>query len=106
MLLCVRERSVSDSHSHSSLQRQFSHGHNSPKFEDGASSAGTRVSHFLPTSRRIVQFSNGKVMQLLKVLFPQVLCIAYLCCFQLSYSGKLLRSLEVFISTSVLSVAR
>uniref|UniRef100_A0A1J3ETC6 Ethanolamine-phosphate cytidylyltransferase n=1 Tax=Noccaea caerulescens TaxID=107243 RepID=A0A1J3ETC6_NOCCA len=60
MLLCVRERSVSDSHSHSSLQRQFSHGHNSPKFEDGASSAGTRVSHFLPTSRRIVQFSNGK----------------------------------------------
>ncbi|KAL0896763.1 hypothetical protein Bca101_080724 [Brassica carinata] len=58
MLLCVRERS--NSHSHSSLQRQFSHGHNSPKFEDGGSSAGTRVSHFLPTSRRIVQFSNGK----------------------------------------------
>ncbi|CAN7007366.1 unnamed protein product [Brassica rapa subsp. trilocularis] len=59
MLLCVRERS--NSQSHSSLQRQFSHGHNSPRFEDGASSAGgTRVSHFLPTSRRIVQFSNGK----------------------------------------------
>ncbi|KAJ0262301.1 Ethanolamine-phosphate cytidylyltransferase [Hirschfeldia incana] len=56
MLLCVR----SNSQSHSSLQRQFSHGHNSPRFEDGASSAGTRVSHFLPTSRRIVQFSNGK----------------------------------------------
>ncbi|CAH8376367.1 unnamed protein product [Eruca vesicaria subsp. sativa] len=58
MLLCVRERS--NSQSHSSLQRQFSHGHNSPKFDDGGSSAGTRVSHFLPTSRRIVQFSNGK----------------------------------------------
>ncbi|KAL0710953.1 hypothetical protein Bca4012_017931 [Brassica carinata] len=56
MLLCVR----SNSQSRSSLQRQFSHGHNSPRFEDGASSAGTRVSHFLPTSRRIVQFSNGK----------------------------------------------
>ncbi|WZZ78671.1 hypothetical protein YC2023_099243 [Brassica napus] len=61
MLLCVRERS--NSQSHSSLQRQCSHGHNSPRFEDGASSAGgTRVSHFLPTSRRIVQFSNGKAL--------------------------------------------
>ncbi|KAK2655488.1 hypothetical protein Ddye_008540 [Dipteronia dyeriana] len=60
MLLCVRERSVSETKSHSSLQRQFSHGH-SQKFEDGGSSgSGTRVSHFLPTSRRIVQFSNGK----------------------------------------------
>ncbi|XVE84288.1 hypothetical protein DITRI_Ditri17bG0000900 [Diplodiscus trichospermus] len=57
MLLCVRERSVSDNHSHSSLQRQFSHGHDQ-KFESGGS--GTRISHFLPTSRRIVQFSNGK----------------------------------------------
>ena len=67
MLLCVRERS--NSQSHSSLQRQFSHGHNSPRFEDGASSAaGTRVSHFLPTSRRIVQFSNGKVCGVLKSL--------------------------------------
>ncbi|KAK2981886.1 hypothetical protein RJ640_010403 [Escallonia rubra] len=27
---------------------------------DGGSGSGTRVSHFLPTSRRIVQFSNGK----------------------------------------------
>lgn len=60
MLLCVRERAISDSHNHSSLQRQFSHGH-SQKFEDGGSGSGTRVSHFLPTSRRIVQFSNGKV---------------------------------------------
>ena len=59
MLLCVRERFVSDSHNHSSLQRQFSHGH-SQKFEDGGSGSGTRISHFLPTSRRIVQFSNGK----------------------------------------------
>ncbi|KAF5471392.1 hypothetical protein F2P56_008198 [Juglans regia] len=59
MLLCVRERAISDSHNHSSLQRQFSHGH-SQKFEDGGSGSGTRVSHFLPTSRRIVQFSNGK----------------------------------------------
>ncbi|KAK7394907.1 hypothetical protein VNO78_15448 [Psophocarpus tetragonolobus] len=62
MLLCVRERSIADSHNHSSLQRQFSNGH-SPKFEAGASAAtasGTRISHFLPTSRRIVQFSNGR----------------------------------------------
>ncbi|KAK4752886.1 hypothetical protein SAY87_021684 [Trapa incisa] len=62
MLLCVRERPKSDTHknqNHSSLQRQFSHGH-SQKFEDGGSGNGTRVSHFLPTSRRIVQFSNGK----------------------------------------------
>lgn len=59
MLLCVRERSVSENQHHSSLQRQFSHGH-SQKFEDGGSGSGTRVSHFLPTSRRIVQFSNGK----------------------------------------------
>ncbi|XP_030926187.1 ethanolamine-phosphate cytidylyltransferase-like isoform X1 [Quercus lobata] len=59
MLLCVRERPISDSNNHSSLQRQFSHGH-SQKFEDGGSGSGTRVSHFLPTSRRIVQFSNGK----------------------------------------------
>uniref|UniRef100_A0A453HPH1 ethanolamine-phosphate cytidylyltransferase n=1 Tax=Aegilops tauschii subsp. strangulata TaxID=200361 RepID=A0A453HPH1_AEGTS len=42
MLLCVRERPVSDNQSHSSLQRQ------------------TKISHFLPTSRRIVQFSNGR----------------------------------------------
>ncbi|XP_027339476.1 ethanolamine-phosphate cytidylyltransferase isoform X2 [Abrus precatorius] len=59
MLLCVRERSVSDSHNHSSLQRQFSNGH-SPKFEAGVPAIGTRISHFLPTSRRIVQFSNGR----------------------------------------------
>ncbi|KAK9085748.1 hypothetical protein Sjap_026159 [Stephania japonica] len=59
MLLCVRDRSPSDNHSHSSLQRQFSHGHNQ-KLEDGGSNNGTWVSHFLPTSRRIVQFSNGK----------------------------------------------
>ena len=64
MLLCVRERSITEkNHNHSSLQRQFSNGH-SPKFEAGASAAtasGTRISHFLPTSRRIVQFSNGRV---------------------------------------------
>ncbi|KAF2611771.1 hypothetical protein F2Q70_00008586 [Brassica cretica] len=69
MLLCVRERS--NSQSHSSLQRQFSHGHNSPRFEDGASSAaGTRVSHFLPTSRRIVQFSNGKAVKWVDEVIP------------------------------------
>ncbi|KAH9308979.1 hypothetical protein KI387_036890, partial [Taxus chinensis] len=59
MLLCVRDRPSSDSHNHASLQRQFSHGH-SHKAESGVSSSGTRISHFLPTSRRIVQFSNGK----------------------------------------------
>ncbi|KAI8559587.1 hypothetical protein RHMOL_Rhmol04G0185900 [Rhododendron molle] len=59
MLLCVRERPSSESQNHSSLQRQFSHGH-SQKSEDGGFGSGTRISHFLPTSRRIVQFSNGK----------------------------------------------
>ncbi|XP_011006224.1 PREDICTED: ethanolamine-phosphate cytidylyltransferase-like isoform X2 [Populus euphratica] len=59
MLLCTRERSISDNHNQSSLQRLFSHGH-SQKLEDSGSGSGTRVSHFLPTSRRIVQFSNGK----------------------------------------------
>ncbi|XP_021763279.1 ethanolamine-phosphate cytidylyltransferase-like [Chenopodium quinoa] len=56
MLLCVRERSSNEKSNHSSLQRQFSHGH-SQKFDDRS---GTCISHFFPTSRRIVQFSNGK----------------------------------------------
>lgn len=55
MLLCMRERSTRDTPKNSSLQRQFSHGHKQ-KSEDGA----TGISQFLPTSRRIVQFSNGK----------------------------------------------
>lgn len=59
MLLCVRDRPSSDNHTHASLQRQFSHGH-SHKAESRGASSGTRISHFLPTSRRIVQFSNGK----------------------------------------------
>ncbi|GAA0156191.1 nucleotidyltransferase [Lithospermum erythrorhizon] len=58
MLLCVRERSTPPSPKQSCLQRQFSHGHNQ-KVEDGGGT-GTRISHFLPTSRRIVQFSNGR----------------------------------------------
>jgi len=60
MLLCVRERSSSDAHNHSSLQRQFSSGHGQ-KVDDSGSGSGTRVSHFLPTSRRIVQFANSRV---------------------------------------------
>lgn len=59
MLLCVRDRPSSDNHTHASLQRQFSHGQ-SHKAESRGGSSGTRISHFLPTSRRIVQFSNGK----------------------------------------------
>uniref|UniRef100_A0A7C9EMX7 Ethanolamine-phosphate cytidylyltransferase n=1 Tax=Opuntia streptacantha TaxID=393608 RepID=A0A7C9EMX7_OPUST len=59
MLLCVRERSLIDNPNHSCLQRQFSAGR-SQKIDDGASAGGTRISNFLPTSRRIVQFSNGK----------------------------------------------
>ncbi|CAK8542205.1 unnamed protein product [Lathyrus sativus] len=59
MLLCVRERAITDTHNHSSLQRQFSNGRGQ-KFDDGVVASGTRVSHFLPTSRRIVQFSNGR----------------------------------------------
>ncbi|XP_074572778.1 ethanolamine-phosphate cytidylyltransferase-like [Curcuma longa] len=59
MLLCVRERSLGGRHNPSSLQRQFSRGHNQ-KLDDLGFRTPTRISHFLPTSRRIVQFSNGK----------------------------------------------
>lgn len=59
MLLCVRDRPTNESQNHASLRRQFSHGHGS-KAESGNISSATRISHFLPTSRRIVQFSNGK----------------------------------------------
>jgi hypothetical protein len=56
---------VTESPVHTSLQRQFSNGfsslsHDSNKGSLGAG-VGTRYSHFLPTSRRIVQFSNQKV---------------------------------------------
>lgn len=56
MLLCVRDRPINETPAHASLQRQFSHGHSGSQ----GTGVGTRVSHFLPTSRRIVQFSNGK----------------------------------------------
>ncbi|KAG0570713.1 hypothetical protein M758_6G175700 [Ceratodon purpureus] len=57
MLLCVRDRPTNENPIHASLlQRQFSHDHNGSQ----GTGVGTRVSHFLPTSRRIVQFSNGK----------------------------------------------
>ncbi|KAH7288475.1 hypothetical protein KP509_31G027600 [Ceratopteris richardii] len=59
MLLCVRDRQSSENQHHASLQRQFSHGNNN-KSENRNSPSSTRISHFLPTSRRIVQFSNGK----------------------------------------------
>ncbi|CAH9102354.1 unnamed protein product [Cuscuta europaea] len=59
MLLCTRERSTGDTPKNASLQRQFSHGNNQ-KSEDGAHGSETLISQFLPTSRRIVQFSNGK----------------------------------------------
>ncbi|KAG5105281.1 hypothetical protein JHK82_042251 [Glycine max] len=48
---------------------QFGNGH-SPKFEAGVSAATairTCISYFLPTSRRIVQFSNGRVCSSSKV---------------------------------------
>lgn len=73
MLLCVRERS-SESPSHASLQRQFSSGH-SQKYDDGGSGSGTRVSHFLPTSRRIVQFSNEKVIIHISFFFLVIILI-------------------------------
>jgi ethanolamine-phosphate cytidylyltransferase len=59
MLLCVRDR-PNETPVHASLQRQFSHGHTGSQENGSGGGAGTRVSHFLPTSRRIVQFSNGK----------------------------------------------
>ncbi|XP_019187469.1 PREDICTED: ethanolamine-phosphate cytidylyltransferase-like [Ipomoea nil] len=59
MLLCMRERSSGGTPRNASLQRQFSHGHGQ-KSEDGVTGSGTLISQFLPTSRRIVQFSNGK----------------------------------------------
>ncbi|KMZ70983.1 Ethanolamine-phosphate cytidylyltransferase [Zostera marina] len=58
MLLCVREKSTAESPRHSSLKMQLSHG--SQNVKDGVSGDVTRASHFLPTSRRILQFSNGK----------------------------------------------
>ncbi|KAJ7530458.1 hypothetical protein O6H91_14G004300 [Diphasiastrum complanatum] len=58
MLLCVRDRQILETPNHASLQRQFSHG--STPGQDNGNASGTRISHFLPTSRRIVQFSNGK----------------------------------------------
>ncbi len=65
MLLCVRDRGVTESPVHTSLQRQFSNGFSSPSHDSNKGSlsagVGTRYSHFLPTSRRIVQFSNQKV---------------------------------------------
>jgi ethanolamine-phosphate cytidylyltransferase len=64
MLLCVRDRGVTESPVHTSLQRQFSNGFSSPSHDSNKGSlsagVGTRYSHFLPTSRRIVQFSNQK----------------------------------------------
>eukprot|EP00252_Welwitschia_mirabilis_P017812 TRINITY_DN395_c0_g2_i1.p1 TRINITY_DN395_c0_g2~~TRINITY_DN395_c0_g2_i1.p1 ORF type:complete len:436 (-),score=76.89 TRINITY_DN395_c0_g2_i1:389-1696(-) len=59
MLLCVRDRQHNENANHASLQRQFSHGQNQHEDKNGSGS-GTSISHFLPTSRRIVQFSNGK----------------------------------------------
>jgi len=57
--LCVRDR-PNETPAHASLQRQFSHGHSGSHENGSTAGAATRVSHFLPTSRRIVQFSNGK----------------------------------------------
>lgn len=75
MLLCVRERSVPESPKKSSMQRQFSSGHGQ-RSEDGGTNTGSRISHFLPTSRRIVQFSNGKVCWITNTLiFFLLLCI-------------------------------
>lgn len=44
------------------------------------------ISSFLPTSRRIVQFSNGKVLQLYSLLICEALCrcILFLFLFELS----------------------
>eukprot|EP00850_Spirogloea_muscicola_P024346 SM000672S20267 [mRNA] locus=s672:87:2309:+ [translate_table: standard] len=63
MLLCTSSRQVSgDDHSKVSLQRQFSNGaeHSTKKDHSSKKPSTTRISHFLPTSRRSVQFSNGK----------------------------------------------
>ncbi|KAH7289714.1 hypothetical protein KP509_30G015800 [Ceratopteris richardii] len=59
MLLCIRDRQSNENQNHASLQREFSHGHGN-KAENGNTTSSTRISNFLPTSRRIVQFSNGK----------------------------------------------
>jgi ethanolamine-phosphate cytidylyltransferase len=57
----MRERSLGDAQNHSSLQRQFSHGNNQTG-DKSTNGTLTKISNFLPTSRRIVQFSNGKVV--------------------------------------------
>ncbi len=74
MLLCVRDRAVGESPVHTSLHQQFSHGHSTShdKGSLNAAGVGTRFSHFLPTSRRIVQFSNQKVAGY--QLFPFLHC--------------------------------
>lgn len=90
MLLCVRERTSGDSPSHASLQRQFSHGHGQKKFDDAGSGSGTRVSHFLPTSRRIVQFSNEKVILIIISIFLFFLFISVVIIFGLLYFFRLL----------------
>eukprot|EP00262_Sarcandra_glabra_P008025 TRINITY_DN21197_c0_g1_i2.p1 TRINITY_DN21197_c0_g1~~TRINITY_DN21197_c0_g1_i2.p1 ORF type:complete len:428 (+),score=86.41 TRINITY_DN21197_c0_g1_i2:159-1442(+) len=47
-----------ESHNNASLHEQLDGRNNPPAEESGLN--GAQVSHFLPTSRRIVQFSNGK----------------------------------------------
>lgn len=63
MLMCTRgNRFISSDEPHP-LAKSFSLGDN-PDQEEGALTPGskhTTLSHFLPTSRRLVQFSNGRV---------------------------------------------
>ncbi|GMH10074.1 hypothetical protein Nepgr_011915 [Nepenthes gracilis] len=48
------------------------HGHGL-KFEDGASAGATCIAHFLPTSCRIVQFSNNKILRVAQGLIEFLL---------------------------------
>ncbi|XP_058068427.1 ethanolamine-phosphate cytidylyltransferase-like [Magnolia sinica] len=58
ILSSMRDKELGDSRKTECLPEQFHGGNGDPAVESGYN--GSQASHFLPTSRRIVQFSNGK----------------------------------------------
>lgn len=64
------------SHSDTSMPEQYQKP-NGYQAKESASS-GAHTSHFLPTSRRIVQFSNGKVLLGCLLMFPFIFLSSFL----------------------------